>query len=260
MSITCKDLLRLAQRLAGSHLEVDLRDAGSRAYFAAYHACHQLGEHLGLLAPQVREQEGHHKRLIRAMQMAKISGLDQDDPAVRRLGQALRSLRDQRNAAEYRLGKSFVRSQAKQMIFTSERILSEVERILWERRGREGANTIDPVFPVSDPSPIDPEQIFPEQTPAVPEQVIPDQAPVAPEQVIPNQAQFAQEQVIPDQAPVALEQVISEQTPIAPEQVFSDPVPATLDSDLSVALPGPVNDPVAATPLDNKGDVIEKTQ
>ncbi|MBF0154089.1 MAG: hypothetical protein HQL64_10160 [Magnetococcales bacterium] len=248
MSITCKDLLRLAQRLAGSHLEVDLRDAGSRAYFAAYHACHQLGEHLGLLAPQVREQEGHHKRLIRAMQMAKISGLDQDDPAVRRLGQALRSLRDQRNAAEYRLGKSFVRSQAKQMIFTSERILSEVERILWERRGREGANTIDPVFPAPDSSPADPEQIFPDQTPDPLEQVIPDQAPPVPEQVI------------PDQAPVALEQVISEQTPIAPEQVFSDPVPATLDSDLSVALPGPVNDPVAATPLDNKGDVIEKTQ
>ncbi|MBF0426340.1 MAG: hypothetical protein HQL66_11045 [Magnetococcales bacterium] len=134
MSITCRDLLRLAQRLAGSHLEVDLRAAGSRAYFAAFHACHQLSQALGLLAPHVQEQEGHHRRLVRAMQAAVMAGGDQADYPVRRLGQALRSLRDQRNVAEYRLGKSFVRSQAKQMVLLSTHILDEVERILWERR------------------------------------------------------------------------------------------------------------------------------
>ncbi|MBF0177062.1 MAG: hypothetical protein HQL63_09480 [Magnetococcales bacterium] len=186
MSITSKDLLRLAQRLAGSHLEVDLRDAGNRAYFAAFHASLQLSVALGLLAPQVREQEGHHKRLIRAMQTAKVPGVDQADFAVRRLGQALRSLRDQRNVSEYRLDKSFVRSQAKQMIITGERILNEVERILWEYRGRDVAEggAMDSLWleqEPDDPSPGDAVQPQGETgplPPAPPEASDVEQAPV----------------------------------------------------------------------------------
>ncbi|MBF0154280.1 MAG: hypothetical protein HQL64_11120 [Magnetococcales bacterium] len=186
MSITCKDLLRLAQRLAGSHLEVDLRDAGSRAYFAAFHACHQLSATLGLLAPQVREQEGHHKRLIRAMQSARVPGQDQADYPVRRLGQALRSLRDQRNTAEYRLGKSFVRSQAKQMIIACEYILGEAENILWERRERDTTTplvTSPPRADESHPQPVVPSQtLVDEETPPHPEQTT--QNPEAPPPIL----------------------------------------------------------------------------
>lgn len=98
MTVTAADFHAAALRLfQNATLEIDHRNAISRLYYAAYHACLLL---VSDRVPGFRPHPGHSQFCNQLM----------SEPAgspMRRLGIALNHLRQQRNAADYTLNRDF---------------------------------------------------------------------------------------------------------------------------------------------------------
>lgn len=98
MSVSAGDFHEFAQRIAkGATREIDLRNAVSRIYYAAYHEC------VARLASQggnIDLRAGH------AEFSAQLRSQPADSP-LRRLGVALDHLRHRRNIADYGLNRDF---------------------------------------------------------------------------------------------------------------------------------------------------------
>ncbi|MBF0453272.1 MAG: hypothetical protein HQL72_00470 [Magnetococcales bacterium] len=135
MSITPQDFIRSAEKLLEEDLEINYRNAGSRAYQGAHHACRQLRERLNL-GPliNVPEREGCHKKLIRSLQQTPLPL--QKGPAwhrainIRQLGHLLSSVRDLRHGADYGLEQPFTRQKAQQLVLSSQIIVNQVNQLL----------------------------------------------------------------------------------------------------------------------------------
>ncbi|MBF0621453.1 MAG: hypothetical protein HQL54_05960 [Magnetococcales bacterium] len=145
MTVSPVDFLRSAQIMMNHHEEIDHRNAASRAYMGAYHACRFLRDALELgPLPSILKVEGSHRKLIRTLQQAPVplkkGAVWAHARRIRQLGQQLKSLRDLQNAAEYRISRNFSRNDARQVVAASREIIRVVDMILREE-GDEGDKT-----------------------------------------------------------------------------------------------------------------------
>jgi hypothetical protein len=90
------DFMALADRLAISSEEADLRTAVGRAYYSAFHVSKELIESCGIVLPQSAEA---HAKVVFCLKNAGNEDLD-------RAGTALGELRESRNDADYDLRDS----------------------------------------------------------------------------------------------------------------------------------------------------------
>ena len=118
MATTSKDLLESARRLARGKVEVDYRNAASRAYYAAYHACRPVGERIGLSAER---NIGVHAQLGRTLTVHSKS------MTHRSVGYMLRERYNIRIWADYDLDRDFSEEEGNFNIRQCARILRKIE-------------------------------------------------------------------------------------------------------------------------------------
>lgn len=115
MSISYEEFLTSAKALAENpkSLEIDLRNAVSRAYYAAFHACNS--------SVNLKEYEntGSHENLIRSM-------LDSSDNELVALGLQLRKCKIKRHKADYKLNQSVLIGETNQVITECSKILDAI--------------------------------------------------------------------------------------------------------------------------------------
>lgn len=108
--VTPGELLAAAVEMSDGTTEVAWRNAVSRAYYAAFHHCRLLAEErVGL--PEFGSPEDH-ATVARAL-----------DEIDRRAAEALRHLRRERNAADYRIATAFRQGRASAGCAMAARIL-----------------------------------------------------------------------------------------------------------------------------------------
>lgn len=99
--------------------EVDYRNAASRAYYCVLHSCNDFLEQNGSKSSFT---DTTHQKIIRGL-------LANADRRVETLGNQLSSLREQRNRADYTLGKKFTFKDAERLIQTTRKMLQEIQKI-----------------------------------------------------------------------------------------------------------------------------------
>ena len=125
MAVTCLDFLNSAVEFKGGGSEVSWRNAASRAYYAAYHACLPLAKSL----PNYRDvQGGVHTQLIAALENATARD-STSHLSVRALGFLLRQIRFHRIAADYFIEEEFDESNADLVLKQSERIIESSQKL-----------------------------------------------------------------------------------------------------------------------------------
>ena len=123
MSISCTDLLALAQKLSQQDDETSLRSSVSRAYYAAYHFSNDW--HGSLKAPGSNFWPNggvHQQRINRLRHLApEVKGEERKLSRIRAV--ALEVLRDQRHKADYNLDLNCEKSDALQACANAEILL-----------------------------------------------------------------------------------------------------------------------------------------
>ena len=121
MAVTPNALFEAANVLGNSESEVDLRNAASRAYYAAYHQCRPLGQ--GLSLPSSPDQGGVHRKLIDTLTGAS-------NRKLKSLGYRLEQCRKLRVMADYVIGSEFLPQDAWTALAQCSKILSEADSML----------------------------------------------------------------------------------------------------------------------------------
>ena len=118
MTVTPDALFEAASILGRGDSEVDLRNAASRAYYAAYHRCRPLDQDL----PSPPGRGGVHRAFIDSLTKARSSKL-------KSLGYMLDQCRKLRVKADYDIESEFRPGDARTVLTQCERILKEAESI-----------------------------------------------------------------------------------------------------------------------------------
>ena len=118
MAVTPRELLEAAAALGQRGSEVDLRNAASRAYYAACHQCRRLARDLRLRpAPG---SGGAHRRVIDALTASQ-------DRKLKGLGYMLEQCRKLRIAADYHIEAEFPPGHARTALAQCRKILNRAE-------------------------------------------------------------------------------------------------------------------------------------
>ena len=119
MPVTPNALFEAAREIGQGKSEVDLRNATSRAYYAAYHRCRLLAENLPALAGH---QGGVHRFVIDTLTENKSWKL-------KSLGYMLDQCRKLRVEADYDIKSEFQHQDAHNVLAVSEKILKKADSI-----------------------------------------------------------------------------------------------------------------------------------
>ena len=119
MAVTASVLLAAAARLLSGGNEVDYRNAASRAYYAAFHACRPVGLTLGL---QEVPERGPHWDLIEIFKR-------QGDTKYLSIAHMLEQCRRLRVRADYEIEEDFDEARAQTTLSQCERILERVAEL-----------------------------------------------------------------------------------------------------------------------------------
>ena len=118
MAVTPRELLEAADALGQRGSEADLRNAASRAYYAAYHQCRWLAQDLRLRpAPG---SGGVHRRVIDTLTGSQ-------DRKLKSLGYMLEQCRKLRVAADYDIDEEFPPGHARTALVQCRKILNGAE-------------------------------------------------------------------------------------------------------------------------------------
>lgn len=121
MSISYRDFQTFAQELLLRNDEVGHRNAASRSYYAAYHAC--LGASQSLQLPAyIDVSGGTHKRLIQQFVEAK-------DLKLKSIGYTLDNCKKIRTMADYHLETTFPREDANGVISQTKKLFDRVHSL-----------------------------------------------------------------------------------------------------------------------------------
>jgi uncharacterized protein (UPF0332 family) len=100
--------------------EIDYRNAGSRAYYGAFHACRML-----------LEKRPHSQASIGTSHQRVINGLLSDpNKQINSLGNKLARAKDFRQKADYQLNLKFSRYEAMRLFSLAQKIYDEVDDLL----------------------------------------------------------------------------------------------------------------------------------
>jgi len=118
--MTPRDILEVAEELAGGLTEAAWRAAVSRAYFAAFHSARNRLRLAGFDPPAA--DQAHSYLWLRLSNCSH--------PDVEEAGKNLKDLRQRRNWADYDLEKPFDQAMALRQIDIADRILGLLETVL----------------------------------------------------------------------------------------------------------------------------------
>lgn len=113
MAVEPNNFIEFARWSQNKGDEIGLRNAASRAYYAAFHACREAA-HGTLAVPS--DAGGTHAEIISAYEQA-------GDRGYKKIGYMLRQCRDFRTKADYRIKDDFDSAYAVQAISQTERII-----------------------------------------------------------------------------------------------------------------------------------------
>ena len=120
MPVTPDLMIEAALLLGRGKAEVDRRNATSRAYYAAYHRCLEIGRRIGLSAEPNR---GVHQQLIDTLAGSR-------NPRVRSLGYRLVECRRLRTEADYEIEGDFSHHDAQLSLSQCTRILEQAGALI----------------------------------------------------------------------------------------------------------------------------------
>lgn len=115
-----KEFLISAQELMQGEREIDYRNAGSRAYYGAFHACRMLLETLSHSQDSIGSS---HQRVINGL-------LSHPNKQINSLGNKLVRARDFRQKADYQLNVKVSRYEANRLLSLAKKISYEVDELL----------------------------------------------------------------------------------------------------------------------------------
>lgn len=118
MAVTPRELLEAADALEQRGSEVDLRNAASRAYYAAYHQCRKLPQ-----LPPAPGSGSMHKWVVDTLTASQ-------DNKLKSLGYILEQCRKLRIAADYDIDAKFPSDQTHTAVAQCRKILDKAESIL----------------------------------------------------------------------------------------------------------------------------------
>jgi len=122
MAIEYKDILDSANRMLSSPSEVDQRNSISRAYYAAYHACHPVYDKLPMLAIEKTVKGGVHVKFISRFKHSV-------DIKVRQVGYILAALHQKRCVADYEIHMDVEQSDAQLIYLQSQKAIDLAEKL-----------------------------------------------------------------------------------------------------------------------------------
>lgn len=118
MAVSPRTLLESANTLLQGGEEIDHRNAASRAYYAAYHACRALADEGGL--PSYADT-GTHRALIDALTGSRNN-------TCKGVGFLLRQCRKYRVAADYKIDEDFPEYYARSILAKSYQIFTKLRK------------------------------------------------------------------------------------------------------------------------------------
>lgn len=125
MSATPDDFLKFAKSVAASSQEIDLRNAASRAYYAAFHCCNlcrQWGQNAADAAAK-----GSHDRLY--ARLKNVQGNDEISKLLKGMAFLALEMKEVRVAADYALDMDFDIHTTKQQLKDAEKVLAKFRRL-----------------------------------------------------------------------------------------------------------------------------------
>jgi uncharacterized protein (UPF0332 family) len=105
--------------LSKEHREINSRNAASRAYYCAFHSCKKL---LQDFPPKESQRGAEHEKIIAEL-------LNHQNKQFKILGNMLKTSKDQRARADYKLADKFSIQDAKRVVLSTEKLLEELEKI-----------------------------------------------------------------------------------------------------------------------------------
>jgi uncharacterized protein (UPF0332 family) len=115
------EFLRSAEKLLEKEsVEVEYRNAASRAYYAAYHGRLDLSQRSKI--EPVKSEGGVHQQLINGLCLHQ-------DVRVKTVGYALKQLKRQRVKADYKLEQDFTLRDAQFTVESTQKLLRELNQI-----------------------------------------------------------------------------------------------------------------------------------
>lgn len=128
MTITAKDFFDFATVLADKNTpsEIDLRTAGSRAYYGAFHSTVSIVE----LCEDVDIKAGMHKISTARLKKGNLIEFGAENNKVKSIGVMLDQIRDIRAGADYRLKEDFSKHDTDLCLLQAKRIMQRTEEVL----------------------------------------------------------------------------------------------------------------------------------
>lgn len=122
MSVSCKDFYQSSLKLLEGKSEIDLRNAASRAYYAAFHACKILADDLRLPS-YAGGKFGSHEQLIERFRCSR-------ELQHKSIGYILQEGREARKWADYELAASFTLEEAKSAVKSTQKIFGKIDGLV----------------------------------------------------------------------------------------------------------------------------------
>lgn len=130
------EFLETAKNLLAGHREGDWRSGASRAYYAAFLTFRKLfQERLARELARVNQKKPSHKWVIRVLRACS-------DPEVKRLGDMLRDLKEERQNADYELGITVSRQRAEHVVGDAKDLLDDMAGVTHAKLVREASASI----------------------------------------------------------------------------------------------------------------------
>lgn len=118
MSVTHKEFLTSAEAMGRGTGEIDLRNAASRAYYSAYHACQNVVN----FCPNVNVSDaGQHEKLI--LRFKRYPSTDPRHPLANKIANLLDQAKSLRVRADYKISLPFRRNATETQVHNVRRLL-----------------------------------------------------------------------------------------------------------------------------------------
>lgn len=124
MSTTPEDFYQFAKGVlqASGSSEFELRNASSRAYYAAFHCCKAVSDRYPL--PPTSVQGGSHKILYAQFESLPVgNGHPPENTKIKQMAYIAKSMKSIREAADYAINEGFDLDDAKQQLHDAKKVI-----------------------------------------------------------------------------------------------------------------------------------------
>lgn len=125
MPINSIDFLNSAKQLINGNTEIDLRNATSRAYYAAFHEAKRISQYSNYVISN--NKTGIHQRIIE--KLIKHPGFSSKDTDIRQIGIILSQCKKGRTKADYSIHCGYSKIEADTIVLQVENLIQISTRL-----------------------------------------------------------------------------------------------------------------------------------